>query len=47
MNRLEGKTALVTGAANGIGLATVDRFLAEGATVFAIDRTVTANGSTH
>lgn len=37
---LAGKTALVTGAANGIGLATVERFLAEGAAVIAIDRQV-------
>jgi NAD(P)-dependent dehydrogenase (short-subunit alcohol dehydrogenase family) len=37
---LEGKTALVTGAANGIGRATVERFLAEGASVVAVDLTV-------
>jgi NAD(P)-dependent dehydrogenase (short-subunit alcohol dehydrogenase family) len=37
MNRLADTTALITGGASGIGRATVDRFLAEGATVFAID----------
>jgi len=36
-NRLEGKTALVTGAAQGIGRATVERFVAEGARVWATD----------
>lgn len=36
---LAGKTALITGAASGIGLATVRRFLAAGARVFGIDRT--------
>ena len=35
--RLAGKTALVTGAAGGIGTAIVRRFLAEGATVIAND----------
>lgn len=36
--RLEGKVVLVTGAASGIGLATVTRCLAEGARVLATDR---------
>jgi 2-keto-3-deoxy-L-fuconate dehydrogenase len=35
--RLAGKTALVTAAGQGIGRATVERFAAEGATVFAAD----------
>ena len=44
--RLENKIALVTGAASGIGNATVRRFVAEGAKVIAVDldreRTATA-----
>ncbi len=35
--RLEGKVAVVTGAASGIGRATVDLFVAEGARVIAAD----------
>jgi NAD(P)-dependent dehydrogenase (short-subunit alcohol dehydrogenase family) len=35
--RLEGKTAIITGAARGIGLASVELFAGEGATVFAAD----------
>lgn len=38
MSRLPGKTAVVTGAASGIGLAAVTLFAAEGAKVLAIDR---------
>ena len=37
MARLEGKVALVTGAASGIGRATVDLFRSEGATVVGAD----------
>ena len=35
--RLEGKVALVTAAASGIGRASAERFAAEGATVHAVD----------
>lgn len=38
MRRLEGKTALVTGAARGIGLAAVRAMVREGAMVWAVDR---------
>jgi 2-keto-3-deoxy-L-fuconate dehydrogenase len=36
--RLEGKTALITGAAQGIGEATARAYVAEGATVWATDK---------
>ncbi len=35
--RLQGKTAIITGAGSGIGNATVRKFLAEGANIFATD----------
>ena len=38
MKRLTNANAVITGGASGIGRATVERFLAEGATVYAIDR---------
>lgn len=38
MNRLNGRIAIVTGAASGIGFATSQLFAAEGATVVMVDR---------
>lgn len=38
MGRLQGKTAIVTGAASGIGRASTRLFAAEGAMVLAVDR---------
>jgi NAD(P)-dependent dehydrogenase (short-subunit alcohol dehydrogenase family) len=46
VSRFENKGVLVTGAASGIGKATVERLLAEGATVVGVDiadRTDVAN----
>ena len=43
MGTLDGKVAVVTGAASGIGLATVARFAAEGARVVGVDITTTTS----
>lgn len=37
VGRLEGKVAVITGGASGMGLATVERFVAEGASVVFTD----------
>ena len=37
-NKLEGKTAVISGGTSGIGLATAKRFVSEGSYVFIIDR---------
>jgi len=45
MKRLEGKTAIVTGAGRGIGQAVAERFAQEGATVILISRNPASCGS--
>lgn len=42
MTRFDGKVALITGAASGVGRASAERFVAEGAQVFGVD--VNADG---
>ena len=37
MKRLQGRVAVITGVASGIGLATAERFAAEGASIAGID----------
>ena len=45
--RLEGRTAIVTGAASGIGRASAQLFAAEGARVLAVDLPDTGLGNAH
>ena len=44
MKQLEGKTALITGAARGIGKALALRFAAEGANIAFTDLVIDENG---
>src|SRR5215510_3166529 len=46
MNRLKGKTALITGAARGLGAAIARRFVEEGATVIINDLNLEAARAT-
>jgi len=46
MNRLKGKTALITGAARGLGAAIARRFVEEGATVIINDLNLEAARTT-
>jgi NAD(P)-dependent dehydrogenase (short-subunit alcohol dehydrogenase family) len=46
MGRLEGKTAVVTGAGSGIGRATALAYAGEGARVFAVDRDTDGTAAT-
>ncbi len=47
MGRLAGKVAIVTGAASGIGAASVELFVQEGAQVLAVDRPESAIATAH
>jgi NAD(P)-dependent dehydrogenase (short-subunit alcohol dehydrogenase family) len=38
MKKLEGKVAVITGGSSGIGLATAQRFVSDGAYIFIYDR---------
>jgi NAD(P)-dependent dehydrogenase (short-subunit alcohol dehydrogenase family) len=46
MTRLDGRVAVVTGAANGVGRAIADRFVAEGAAVLILDIDIDAGNAT-
>jgi NAD(P)-dependent dehydrogenase (short-subunit alcohol dehydrogenase family) len=45
MNRLEGRVALITGGASGIGLASAQRLASEGATIVVVDMNAEAGTS--
>src|SRR5688572_3095181 len=45
--KLEGRVAIITGAASGMGAATTRLFAAEGARVFAVDRPGTGLAGVH
>jgi len=46
MTRLDGRVAVVTGAANGVGRAIADRFVAEGAAVLILAIDIDAGNAT-